>query len=564
MLKKNIVYVAMLLQSSSLFTATEPTAPSLPFSFFNNFATHLYFGEDLNNLNKPLFEGYSLFQYIDDFGIQLTKESTKKNQTASLVAKARVKGIFGNKGSGLVPWKEEKKIQIWMREAFLLYAPTENKSSFCQLGLFPFKVGNGFVLGDAYNINIPISWQYLYEQIDQFRPGFLMHLGNQKKSISGDAYIAMTCSQNNLTAAASSTFTKHLIDLTDGQTNGKSVVAVFQINFDPLESHNFQITPSLFFQKDTQFIEFPDDATSTLCTPSIYGSCKRGDIKVSFEYAKNVGQQEVEALDRTLILTPLLNGTKITFDTAYNRYRNAYSASYQGFLAYLDFLLTKETLTWGVAAMYASGANDPNDTHETILLTRFTPEAHYKDHNKKYKGFIGIDQLYETPALNNLYFGAGDFSYSNLAFFGSTLQYTFTKDPSTLKAQATIVSYFKPFAPILDITNQDGNKTNMLMSHYLGTEINWSGTYSLTDDFTFSLFGGIFFAGKFYKQLKQEFITLEDDILRFLEPNIIHTQNAPTANLNSCYFVSAAFTWFFDSIDIKDFFDQRSHSAICA
>ncbi len=557
MRKKILCCFTILFHYSFLSSSTTPS--STPPFFSNNLTTHLYFGQDLNNLSLPLFEGYSLFQYIDDFGIEGTQESTTKKYTASFVAKARVKGIFGNKGSGLVPWQEEKKFQIWMREISLLAAPTENKDSFCQLGIFPFKIGNGFVLGNAYNINIPISWQYLYEQIDQFRPGFLIHLSNQKKSISGDAYVAMTTSQNNLTAAASSTFTKHLIDLTDGQTNGKSVIAVFQIHFDPLENHSFQLSPSLFFQRDTQFVEYPNDAKSTLCTPSIYGIYQRGDIKISFEYAKNLGQQKVAALDRTLITTPSLADQIFTFDNAYNRYRNSYIASYQGFLAYLDFLLTKEAFTWGVAATYASGANDPNDTHETILLTRFTPGVQYKDHNKKYKGFIGTDQLYEAPALNNLYFGAGDFSYSNLAFIGSTLQYTIPKDHNTLSAQATVVGYFKPFAPILDITNQDGTKTNTLMSHYLGTEINWSGSYSLADDFTFSLMGGVFFAGKFYKELKQEFITLEDDILRFLEPSTVHYQQArPPVTVNHCYFVSAAVTWQFDSSDIKKFFDHHT------
>jgi hypothetical protein len=554
MRKKNISCFIVLLHCTSLLPSAE--AATIPPFFSNTLTTHLYFGEDLNNLSTPAFQGYSLFQYIDDFGIQISKESSQRKHTACVTAKARIKGIFGNNGSGLVPWQEEKKFQIWMREASLLYASTENKTSFFQLGIFPFKVGNGFVLGNAYNINIPISWQYLYEQIDQFRPGVLIHLSNHKKSISGDAYVAMTNSQNNLTAAASSTFTKHLIDLTDGQTNGKSVLAVFQINFDPLENHSLQITPSLFFQKDTQFVEFPNDATSILCTPSLYGVYQRGDLKISFEYAKNLGQQKVTALDRTVIITPSLADELFIFDNAYNRYRKGYAASYQGFLAYLDFILTKETITWGVAATYASGANDPNDTHETVLLTRFTPGVQYKDHNKKYKGFIGTDQLYETPALNNLYFGAGDFSYSNLAFFGSTLQYTKARDQNTLNAQATVVSYFKPFAPILDITNQEGVKTTTLMSHYLGTEINWSGSYSLAHDVTFSLMGGVFFAGKFYKELKQEFITLQNDISRFLELSTVRSQTTPSPlKVNHCYFVSAAVMWQFDSSDIKKLFE---------
>jgi len=553
-MRKKIISCFMLLLQCAHLCSSEPSTPP-PF-FSNTLTTHLYFGEDLNNLNTPFFQGYSLFQYIDDFGIQFDKESTTK-KIASFVAKARVKGIFGNTGSGLLPYQETKKFQIWMREISLLYAPTENKMSFLQLGIFPFKVGNGFVLGDAYDINIPISWQYLSEQIDQFRPGFLVHLGNQKKSISGDAYIAMTTSQNNLTAATSSTFTKHLIHLADGQSNGKSVVAVFRINFDPLENHNFQISPSLFFQKDKQFLEFHEDATSTLCTPNLYGFYKKGDIKISFECAKNLGQQNVKAIDRNLIATPSMGEKILGFENAYNRYRKSYINTYGGFLAYLDLVFTKKNITWGVAGTYASGDNEPHDTYETILMNRFTPGVDYKDYTKKYNGFIGTDQLYETPALNNLYFGAGDFSYSNLAFFGSTLQYNVEKDHNTLNAQATFVTYFKPSAPLLDITNKNGIKKNTALPHYLGTEINWSGSYSLNDDFTFSLMSGIFFPGTFYKELKQDFIILKQDILHILKPDTGPTSKIPQAHLNHCYFVSAKVTWTFDSIDIKEFFDRR-------
>ncbi len=554
MRKKFLSCFAILLQCPTLSSSTSSNTAHF---FSNTLTTHLYFGQDLNNLNLPSFQGYSLFQYIDDFGIQLSKTSSYRKHTASVLAKARIKGIFGNKGSGLVPWQEEKKFQIWMREASLLYAPTEDTSNFFQLGIFPFKVGNGFVLGDAYDINIPISWQYLYEQIDQFRPGFLIHLSNHKKSISGDAYVAMTASQNNLTAATSSIFTKHLINITENQSPGKSVITVFRINFDPLDNHNFQISPSLFFQSDKQSIEFHEDAKSTLYTPSVYGFYQQGDIKISFEYAKNVGQQEVYHLDRTLITTPSLTDKVFAFDTAYNRYRDSYNASYQGFLAYLDFLLTKKNLTWGIAATYASGDNAPNDAHETILLTRFTPGVKYKDHNKKYKGFIGPDQLYETPVLNNLYFGVGDFLYSNLAFVGSTIQYNAEKDHTALAAQATFVSYFKPFAPFLDIANQDGSTFNTALPHYLGTEINWSGSYNLGDDLSFSLAGGVFFPGKFYKKLTQQFIALEKELLTLLGSTTTHTTANTSITANQCYFVSTTVIWHFDSSDIRGFFDRR-------
>ena len=197
MYKKLLLFLSLPI----LLHATQPA--HLPF-FTNTLTTNFYFGQNIDVLNTSPFEAYSLFQYIYDFGFQREQEKIREtDQTVSFSAMARMKGVLGNLGSGLVPLQETEKFEIWMRELFLKYMPLTNKNCFLQAGFFPFRVGNGFVLGNAYDINIPTLWQYVYEQINQFRPGILLQLGNQKNTITASFYSGFFLNSNGTPALTS-------------------------------------------------------------------------------------------------------------------------------------------------------------------------------------------------------------------------------------------------------------------------------------------------------------------------------------------------------------------------
>ena len=529
--------------------------------FSNKLTTHFYGGQDLNVLNNPSFDPYTVFQYINDCGIELKDEPIRETkQTVSVIAKARIKGIFGNEGSGLVPLQEVTKFKIWLREASLLYAPTENKNNFLQAGVIPFKVGNGFVLGNAYNISIPIAWQYIYEQIDQFRPGIILKIGNQKKSITATAYVGFITTPKGSSTTPASSFTQNALDTAlenvDAafvQFGSKNTMAVFELKVDPFDSRNFQISPYLFFQKNDEFLEFPNDATNILYTPGFYGSYQWRDLRINFEAARNFGHQQVKALDRNTILEATTSSLDPNITLHYDRFRNSYKNSYAGYVLYLESFLTKGNLTWALAGVYASGGNDPNDSYATILLTQSTPTVQYKDHDKKFKGFIGINQFSDATNVNGLYFGAGDYRYTNLALIGSTVQYSTEKEGSTLSTQATVVSYFKPTALILNVTNTGIYPAPL--PHYLGTEFNCSTSYCLDADVNFSLLGGIFFPGAFYKDLQQQLLSAEQALTNLFDPTASPLASIPPQK--AAFFVSFALSWFFDSSDIKSFLNSN-------
>ncbi len=145
MRKKLLSCFLVFLQCTDLLSSyTKPSSTPPPF-FSSQLTTHTYFGQDLDILNIKPFTPYSLFQYIFDFGIQSLNTNLGKEakQSFSFVANARIKGIMGQLGSGLVPLQQTKKFEIWMKELSLQYMPTENKNSYLKGGFFPFKIGNG-------------------------------------------------------------------------------------------------------------------------------------------------------------------------------------------------------------------------------------------------------------------------------------------------------------------------------------------------------------------------------------------------------------------------------------
>ncbi len=613
-MRKKFFYCFLVLLPCAHLSFSSATPASTPPPFFSSkLTTSTYFGQDLDILNITPFTPYSLFQYIYDFGIQSLNTKLGKNakQSFSFVANARMKGILGKRGSGLVPLQQTKKFEIWMKELSLQYMPTENKNNYLKGGFFPFRVGNGFVLGNAYDINIPISWQYLYEQINQFRPGLLLQLGNQKNSISASAYVGFILVQNILSTptasptaellSATALFNVNSPFLLGGSHN---VVTSFQMDFGPFEPHHLKLSPFICLHATNQYVEFPDDASSKLYTPGIALLYENNGLRINAEVARNFGHQHVKALDRNMIINfngikntqlfyapqsanpvaPITtadytsapfdipdavaasygNGgtfryltdatTTYTFKNSYDRFRNSYTNKYAGFLVYFNAVWTKKQWRLAFAAAYASGANSPNESPITLFLTRLTPGVRYKDYNKTYKGFLGTNQFSEAGSINGLYFGPGNYRYTNFAVLGATVAYIIPKEHDKLVSQVTWVSYFKPEAQVLDITDQTGATLNTPLPHYLGTEFNGSASYAMGDDFKLSLLGGIFLPGKNYTQLKEQITFAELQVAKAINPAI--TSIPVIRPRKAAFFTSFSLIWAFDSSALENGADR--------
>jgi hypothetical protein len=545
MYKKIRVSLLLVFYTSALLPDCAPP----PF-FSNKLTAHLYFGQDLNIADVRSFDSYSLFQYIFDSGIKLEQVPLRApNQTISLTADARIKGVEGKRGSEFFPRQEFDTFQIWLRDIIIQYCPGENKNNFLQAGYFPFEVGNGFVLGNAYVINTPTSWQYVYEQIDQFRPGILAHGSNQEKSISGEGYVGFIPLQNKLRELQSvKTMVRRTLENlgTSALQNGShNVVAALQIKFGPTESYPLQISPYLFFQRTNQSVQCSNDATSRLYTPGLYGFYTQDNWSLHFEGARNFGHQHVKEWN---ITGP--NNTS-------GRTRKSYKNNYAGYFLYLDLFLTKGNIRWGLATSYASGDNSPNDSNETILMAQSIPGFQYKDSDKTYKGFIGAEHFSQATSIHGLYFGIGAFKYTNLALIGSTIEYSVSKENDTLSTHATVVSYFKPTALLINAIDHTGSPIGTPLPHYLGTECSGKASYILGTDLTFSLVGGILFPGSFYRELQRQTAVLEQQAtVLFENENLATTNSAKSLSLTPSFFVSFGLSWSFNSTDIEKLFNR--------
>lgn len=602
---KNSFYTFFLLSLSSLH-ASPPTP-----LFSSDFVTNFYWGRNIDVLNTTPFESYSVFQYIYDFGIQLENQAIHNtDQTFSLTALARMKGVFGNRGSGLVPLLETEKFEIWMRELTLKYMPFANKNNFLQAGFLPFQLGNGFTLGNAYSVNIPVQWQYVYKQINQFRPGIQLQIANNSNSFSATGYVGFFSPQNDLSPLSNPSGISLETYINDVARElsaplidwGKGQVGAIQLNICPSRKYAIHIKPYACFLHITQFIEVPDDATADLQTGGIALEYKSDSFEWDFEFAQNFGDQYVHALDRNLVFNvqpdllynaalfyaptvnptvpvssvplanfnssnyridpsyaaqygnggsfvfPVNSSTSYIFKNAYDRYRTAYVNRYAGNMLYFQFLLKRSPLFWGMGTVYISGDNPPNDSLATLVLTRLTPNVKYKDYDKTYKGFLGINQFAQASGFGGLYFGPGIYRLTNIAAIGTSLAYINSTAHHPTSALA-IVSYFKPFAALINVTDQNGIVFSTPLSHYVGTELNTRFLYDLTNHFKLSFITGFFFPGKIYQAMKDQFTAVEDDILTMLTGTTVTVQETRTQKV--AYFVNFSVEWLFDSTDIE-------------
>lgn len=478
----------LLLSPRSLYCADPPLDQRPP--FFVSSMLQYYGGQNLELLNTDQsYDSYSFMQYIGDFGIHFPQrlqsdEAISKDGTLpisaprflTLDAVFRIKGNLGNAGlynqTSSIPikigWTATEtahnhsidKFLWWVREAAVTYGPEPEKNRFFKVGLFPYKLGNGLILGNAYKITIPIPGQFVYPQIDQFRPGLQGTITTSNKQFSATAYLGiLDTTSDSLSQTARTTQMQNLEASFPQQGPGKgNIVVAGEFSYMPaLNNKTIVLNPYFLFQKDnTQTVEFPSDATSTLSTPGIFASFEKGGVRISCEIAKNFGHQRVKAWDRNqlifsnelfnthlfyvsdltltldtvaindfspspyIIQPPLIaqlegNGTDFLyaptpgntfiFKNSYDRLRKGYTNSYKGFLVYTDLLFSCDCCTLGIAGGCASGDNYPNDSPDMITMTRLTPGITYSDFDKNYKGLVSVNQMYEGKAIQPLYFG---------------------------------------------------------------------------------------------------------------------------------------------------------------
>ncbi len=321
------------------------------------------------------------------------------------------------------------------------------------LGLFPFQLGRGIALGEAYATG-PDAFvgAFTYNVINQYAPTVLLH-GEIVKDVLEYDIAALTL--NNKATNLAETGAKIL-----GQEYGKRATperGFGKINY-VIAGHlvwyvfnndtygSLEVEPYGLFNNDPeQKVQFLGDASARLGTLGIAVEYLHNRCEFGVEYALNLGNQRVKGWDRNQIefavdkATGFLkqvnsrvvdqNGDKVTYNTVSSdgqkiqtiinnadpsaeqngkmigtvgatelfnskgRFRDAYTNTYEGWMFVTDALVWLYKKDWQIAATagIASGDDNPND--ETI--------------DGNYTGFISLQELYSGKRVKSAFLMSG-------------------------------------------------------------------------------------------------------------------------------------------------------------
>jgi hypothetical protein len=465
--------------SSSIFPILQTTVGDFTVSFSGMFKPEMFYGKNVSLLNnnnegnKIWFQRHTLdLNFGIDYGM-----STYGSKVASFFTTIRDRGIWGNPESIAATTEAETKILdaigrrhrhaiprhiFWIRECWLEFKLQEvmglsllNSHHF-KIGLFPFELGRGIALGDAYNVGPELLGFYSESYVDQYAPGALFHGTILKNRLEYDLYAAIlqnrstTLSETGAAILGQEYGRRATPQRGSGKINFLIAARLMWEAFDHPKYGHLHVEPYALYNRDPeQRIEFLGDATSQLGTLGLALEYLHPKFEIGFDYAFNLGQQRVKGWDRNQIVEQNLNGQVVLVNShvvdqtngsipfvrgnqaqqiidssfqdesqnnqiignidgnigylagpvvlknAANRFRNPYRNKYEGWMFVVDggVWAYKRDLLLAATAFITTGDDNPNE--ETIDAT--------------YSAFIPLQEIYSGKRVKSAFLlgGAG-------------------------------------------------------------------------------------------------------------------------------------------------------------
>lgn len=317
---------------SSAVARIQSTYGDFDYSFLSVFKPESFFGNNitwLNNANrddKSFFARHTLDMMLDViYGMQ-----TYGVKTGQFYFQLRNKGIWGKSetvasttttpiklGESLVgPHQHSIPRHIfWMRQGWLQFTinefaslPFQNIHVFT-CGAFPFQLGRGIALGDAYAVGPEALGFYADSVVDQYAFGGKFAGELLPTVLTYDFYSAIL---SNNSSGLSDTSKKIL-----GQEFGRlkkpergfgkiNFLLAARLNWNVFDDEfgRLMLEPYALYNHDPeQTIEFSADATSKLGTIGWAGEYYGDRFEIGFDCAINLGYQQVKGWDRNEIET---------------------------------------------------------------------------------------------------------------------------------------------------------------------------------------------------------------------------------------------------------------------
>jgi len=440
------------------------------------YGQNLRFLNDINNaftpeLDKTIFPGRHT---LDSWFLYTYGRQSKGYDIVKARLGLRNRGIWGDEAS-ILPTSEQTIRHVdavigdhahsitrhifWARELWVEWVLNDicgfNSPAKHTLtaGIFPFSVGRGISLGDAYEVDPDFIGFFTTSAIDQFAPGF---------KLSGELIVPCVLSYDIYVEIAdnlSGTF--NLVNQPiNGQRRGRRfdpargfgildyiVAGRFLWNPYKEKEKKVQIEPYvLYFEDREQKINFLGDARLKLGTVGLAGEFCYGKFEAGFEGAMNFGNQKVFAWDKNIVkeenrdgfdafvfdkvkvgsptgpnvlktkessaivdrstfcaacngrqIGVLADGTPLF--NALNRFNDERdNGVFAGMFVYDMAYNLSSSMQFAATAGFATGDENPNQ-----FLTSFDDELGVETFN----GFVGLQELYSGKRVRSLYLLAG-------------------------------------------------------------------------------------------------------------------------------------------------------------
>lgn len=339
---------------------------------------------------------------------------------------------------------------LWNRELWLKFAlgnldlPHDH---FIEIGSFPFEVGRGISFGAAYKSAGFLGFTPSFS-IDQFAPGFLLHMNPLPDKLFFEGYFAVLDNQNISYKSNNAKVRIQELDAPDYRgVNRQSYAAIVKAFWKIINESNNRLSfepYAIYFQSLDQKLEYIHDIDSFVTTLGFAVEGKYKKLDWGFEAALNRGDILIKALDRNIVklarnsdgfiveryskvfgqdpasvkcpeealVTDVNkctvcssfknvsdNGKEIGNSglyNAYDRFRPQQQANLDGYLFVGDFSyqFIDDILNVSVGTGYASGdisqQQNVNNMDSSALL------------NQKYNGFVTLQSVYSGTRLRHL------------------------------------------------------------------------------------------------------------------------------------------------------------------
>ncbi|RTL06824.1 hypothetical protein EKK58_03875 [Candidatus Dependentiae bacterium] len=297
-----------------------------------------FFGENISSFNKYDKADRILYaRHAIDGVMSLQYGSEKENPLLKAKAGVRNKATWGTVEGPIKTTTSTFKINevvtgqhshslprniFWMREAFIdidlgaaFSLPFANKHRMT-LGAFPYQLGRGIALGDAYAVGPDSLGFWTESSVDQFAYGLLLTDELIKDKLTHEFYVALL---QNKSASLSDTNAKIFGQEYERLKNPKrqfgsanflvSGTLKWQAIKDVVHGYNLLVQPYWLFNRDSeQAIEFSADAKGMLGTIGLASEFEAQKFEFGFDCAINMGRQQVKGWDRNKIVQELREG----------------------------------------------------------------------------------------------------------------------------------------------------------------------------------------------------------------------------------------------------------------